>query len=40
LTSEENGAKETMPEPTDMIMPMLGEMRDETRQGFDDLTLR
>ena len=26
-----------MPEPTDMIMPMLGEMRDETRQGFDDL---
>ncbi len=26
-----------MPEPTDMIMPMLGEMRDETRQGLDDL---
>jgi hypothetical protein len=26
-----------MPEPTDMIMPMLREMRDETRQGFADL---
>jgi len=26
-----------MPEPTDMIMPMLREMREETRQGFDDM---
>ena len=26
-----------MPEPTDMIMPMLREMREETRQGFDHL---
>jgi L-lactate utilization protein LutB len=23
-----------MPEPTDMIMPMLHEIREETRQGF------
>jgi polyhydroxyalkanoate synthesis regulator phasin len=29
-----------MPEPTDMIMPMLREMRDETRQGFDDMRSR
>ena len=26
-----------MPEPTDMIMPMLREMREETRQGFAEL---
>ncbi len=26
-----------MPEPTDMIMPMLREMRDEARQGFAEL---
>ena len=26
-----------MPEPTDMIVPMLREMRDETRQGFKEL---
>lgn len=29
-----------MPEPTDMIMPMLREMREETRQGFDDMRSR
>jgi hypothetical protein len=29
-----------MPDPTDMIMPMLGEMRNETRQGFDDMRAR
>ena len=26
-----------MPEPTDMIMPMLREMREETRLGFAEL---
>jgi hypothetical protein len=26
-----------MPEPTDMIMPMLREMREETRRGFDEV---
>jgi len=32
-----SGTSEAMPEPTDMIMPMLREMREETRQGFDDM---
>jgi hypothetical protein len=26
-----------MPEPTDMIMPMLREMREQTRRGFDEV---
>ncbi|MTW16301.1 hypothetical protein GJ689_08765 [Rhodoplanes serenus] len=26
-----------MPEPTDMIVPLLREMRDETRRSFADL---
>jgi hypothetical protein len=26
-----------MPEPTDMIMPMLREMREETRRGFNEM---
>ncbi len=26
-----------MPDPTDMIVPMLREMRDETRRGFDEM---
>lgn len=29
-----------MPEPTDMILPLLREMRDETRRGFDEMRTR
>lgn len=29
-----------MPEPTDMIMPMMREMREETRRGFSEMRAR